>query len=202
MCIRDRLLLIERTPWGEAQAAGGNSRPVVKPLATFQANNTEARGRRWQFASAGAPTRSRNLAMALPRRLLTVCLAAALFSRAGRAADQATPDEAKALAERAAAHFKEVGPEKAIADFNSATGGYVDRELFVVVYDPDNKIVGSYGVPVLRGKDATALKDVEGKEFGKDILALAKTQGSGWVEYRMTNPVTKKVCLLYTSRCV
>ena len=46
-----------------------------------------------------------------------------------------------------------------------------------MVYDPDNRIVGSYGVPVLRGKDATTLKDVEGKEFGKDIIALANSQG-------------------------
>ena len=89
--------------------------------------------------------------------------------------------------------MKTAGPEKAIAAFNDANGGFVDRELFVVVYDPDNRIVGSYGVPVLRGKDATTLKDVEGKEFGKDIIALANSQGSGWVDYRMTNPATKKI---------
>jgi cytochrome c len=131
--------------------------------------------------------------MPLPRRLLALSFAALLVAPAGNAADQATPEEAKALAERAAAHFKDVGPEKALADFNAADGGFVDRELFVVVYDPENKIQGSYGVPVLRGKDATTLKDVEGKEFGKEIIALAKSQGSGWVEYRMTNPVTKKI---------
>ena len=131
--------------------------------------------------------------MPLSRRLLAFSLAAAMMSRAGHAADQATPEEAKALAERAAAHFKEAGSEKAIADFNDPAAGYVDRELFVVVYDPDHKIVGSYGIPVLRNKDATTLKDVEGKEFGKDIIALAKEKGSGWVEYRMTNPLTKKV---------
>ena len=113
----------------------------------------------------------------------------------GRAANPATPEEAKALAERAAAHMREVGPDKAIADFNDPNGGYVDRELFVVVYDPTNKIVGSYGVPVLNGKDATTLKDVEGREFGKEIIALAKSKGSGWIDYRMTNPVTKKVGL-------
>jgi hypothetical protein len=127
--------------------------------------------------------------------MLVLCFAAAVIARPGHAADPATPEEAKALAERAAAHFKAVGPEKAIADFNDANGGYVDRELFVVVYDPDHKVVGSYGVPALRGKDATMLKDVEGKAFGQDIIALAKAQGSGWVEYRMTNPVTKKVGL-------
>jgi cytochrome c len=133
--------------------------------------------------------------MQLSRRSLALSVAACAVARGAHAADAATPDEAKALAERAVAHFKEAGPEKAIADFNDANGGYVDRELFVVVYDPEHKIQGSYGIPVLRGKDATTLKDVEGKEFGKEIIELAKTKGSGWVEYRMTNPVTKKVGL-------
>jgi cytochrome c len=137
--------------------------------------------------------------MKLTRRSLAISLAVSPTSwavcRGAHAADAATPEEAKALAEKAVAHFKEVGPEKAIADFNDANGGYVDRELFVVVYDPDHKIQGSYGIPVLRGKDASTLKDVEGKEFGKEIIELAKTKGSGWVDYRMTNPVTKKVGL-------
>lgn len=121
---------------------------------------------------------------------------ASLFAPSfARAADRATPEEAKALAEKAAAHLAEVGPQKAIADFMDPAAGFVDRELFVIVYGPDNKILCGYGVPVLTGKDATTLKDVEGREFGKDIIALAKTQGSGWVDYRMTNPATKKVGL-------
>lgn len=39
------------------------------------------------------------------------------------------------------------------------------------------------------------MKDVEGKEFGKEIIDVAKSSGTGWVEYRMTNPVTRKVGL-------
>lgn len=133
--------------------------------------------------------------MQLPRRMLITCLAATLLTRTSHAAEPATAEEAKALAEKAAAHFKEVGPEKAIADFNDGSAGYVDRELFVVVYDPDHRVVGSYGVPALRGQDATLMRDVEGKEFGKEIIDVAKTKGTGWVEYRMTNGATKKVGL-------
>ena len=133
--------------------------------------------------------------MRLSRRLLLCAAVAGAFGRFAHAADPATPEEAKALAERAAAHFRAVGAAQAIADFNDPNGGFVDREMFVVVYDPEHKIVGSEGLPVLRGKDATTLKDVEGKAFGNDIIALAKAQGSGWVEYRMTNPLTKKVAL-------
>jgi Single Cache domain 2 len=133
--------------------------------------------------------------MPLPRRILIVGFAALLMTRSGQAAEPATPEEAKALAEKAAAHFRDAGPNRAVADFIDPAGGYVDRELFVVVYDPDNRVLGSYGVPALRGKDATLLKDVEGNEFGKAIINVAKSQGSGWVEYRMTNPLTRKVGL-------
>jgi len=131
----------------------------------------------------------------MPHRLplLGLVLVGMFIALLARAGTPATPDEAKALAEKAAAHMREVGPEKAIADFMRADGGYVDRELFVVVYGPDNKILTGYGVPVLIGKDATKLKDVEGKPFGQEIIDLAKTKGSGWVDYRMTNAVTKKV---------
>jgi hypothetical protein len=133
--------------------------------------------------------------MLLSKRTFIAGSAVAIVARAGHAAEPATPAEAKALAEKAADHFKAVGPDKAIADFMDPAAGYVDRELFVVVYDPANKIAASYGVAALRGKDATLMKDVEGKEFGKEIIAVARNNGSGWVEYRMTNPVTKKVAL-------
>ena len=111
------------------------------------------------------------------------------------AAGPATPEEAKLLVEKAVAHFNAGGPEKAIADFNDPGGAFIDRELFVVVYAPDNKIVGGIGVPALLGKDATTLKDVEGRFFGKEIIDLARSQGQGWVDYRMSNPLTRKVGL-------
>jgi cytochrome c len=49
------------------------------------------------------------------------------------------------------------------------------------------------GVPALIGKNARALTDVTGKEFGKEIIGAAYTKDGSWVEYRMTNPATKKV---------
>ena len=84
---------------------------------------------------------------------------ASLFAPSfSHAAERATPEEAKALAQKAAAHLVQVGPQKAIADFMDPAAGFVDRELFVIVYGPDNKILCGYGVPVLTGKDATTLR--------------------------------------------
>ncbi|MGA2894134.1 MAG: cache domain-containing protein [Xanthobacteraceae bacterium] len=107
------------------------------------------------------------------------------------AQERGTPDEAKALVEKAAVHFKDVGADKAMTDFADPKGGYMDRDLFVFVYSADGKILSAPGIPMLVGRDATTLKDADGKEFGKLIITAAKG-GGGWAEYRMTNPVTKK----------
>lgn len=132
--------------------------------------------------------------MLLTKRVLVVAMAMA-FSSLAYVAQAATPDDAKAFAERAAAHFREVGPEKAIADFSDAHGDFVDGDLFVVVYDPDGRLRCSYPTPALIGKDVRTLRDVDGKAFGTELLTLARSEGSGWSTYRMTNPLTKKIGL-------
>lgn len=133
--------------------------------------------------------------MPLSRRALVLAAASFLAVSLAHADAPATPDEAKALAERAAAHLKAVGLDKAIADFLDPKAGYIDRELFVIVYSPEGKVLCGYGVPALTGRDGTQLKDVNGKEFGKEIMTIGQNGGTGWVEYRMTNPLTKKVGL-------
>ena len=119
-------------------------------------------------------------------------LVASLTASPVLAQERGTPADAKVLAEKAAAHLKEVGPEKAFADFINPKGGYQDRDLFVFVYSKEGKIVCVPGIPALVGRDALALKDVDGKPFGKLIIDAANA-GGGWAEYRMTNPATKKV---------
>jgi len=131
--------------------------------------------------------------MRQPFGVLRGALVAMLFVFAAQAAERATLEEAQALANRAAEHFARVGVEQAIADFNNPTAGFIDRELFVNVIGPDHRLLSAYGVPVLVGRDTRTFRDADGKEFDNEIVALAQSQGSGWVEYRMTNPLTKKV---------
>jgi cytochrome c len=125
------------------------------------------------------------------RRLIIgiMLLITAVFPSAAQ--QRGTPEEAQALVDRALLHMREVGTATAIKDFNDPKGGYNDRDLFVIVYDPNGMIMS--GVPALIGKNARALTDVTGKEFGKEIIGAAYTKDGSWVEYRMTNPATKKV---------
>jgi cytochrome c len=43
----------------------------------------------------------------------------------------------------------------------------------------------------LVGKPLMDFKDGDGKLVTKEMLQVAKTKGSGWVEYRWPNPITK-----------
>lgn len=119
-------------------------------------------------------------------------LAGLLFACATAYA-QGTPAEAQAMAQRAAAHMREVGAQQALADFNDPNGAFHDRNLFVVTYDPTRRVVSSLGVPAYLGRDATRFVDADGKAFGKAIIAMAESPGEGWVDYRMTDPATMKI---------
>jgi signal transduction histidine kinase len=119
------------------------------------------------------------------------CAAACVLIAAGAAAgDKGTPDEAKALLDKAVAAMQ-ADEAKAIAAFNDAKGGYVDRDLYVFCFK-DGGDITAHRDPGMVGKNAAALKDPEGKAIGAEMVALAG-KGGGSVEYKWENPVTRQV---------
>src|SRR4051812_18894501 len=68
---------------------------------------------------------------------LVSLVAMVLFSPVVLAAGQASPDEAKAMAIKAAEYLKSVGPEKALPAFTAKEGPWHDRDLYVTVEDAD-----------------------------------------------------------------
>jgi cytochrome c len=136
------------------------------------------------------PTRRHLLSnLLLPAALLG--LLAAALPAAG--ADKATPAEAEALAKKAVAFIKKVGPEKAYEEFTNGKS-FKDRELYVIVYDLTGKNLAHGANPKLVGKDLIGLKDPDGKPLNKMLVDLAKEKGKGWSEeFKFRNPVTDKV---------
>jgi cytochrome c len=122
-------------------------------------------------------------------------LAAAIATLAGGSliAEARTADEAKAFAERAVAHIKEVGEEKAFADFSRPDGGYVDGELYVFCYAPDGTNKAHGGNPAFVGKNLLGVKDPDGVQVNAEIIKLGMAQGTGWVDFKWPNPVSKKI---------
>ena len=113
-----------------------------------------------------------------------------LASAAAGAADKGTPDEAKALLEKAVAAVK-ADEAKALAAFTDPKGGFVDRDLYVFCFTADGKITAHGGNPSMVGTDARPNKDPDGKPIGAEMVALAGKGGT--LEYKWTSPVTKQI---------
>lgn len=70
---------------------------------------------------------------------------------------------------------------------------WVDRDLYPVVYGMDGKCIAHGANPRLVGKDLISLADSDGKQFVKERVALAQSQGKFWQDYKFTDPVSRKV---------
>lgn len=126
---------------------------------------------------------------------------AVLCSHAAFAADRATPEQAKALLDKAVAELQMDGPQKAFAAFNDSHGGYTIGELYVFVFDLKGKYEASAANPTLTGTDAYDLHDAEGKFLVREMIAVAKSKGDGQVDYvwlnRADNHVERKRSLIH-----
>ncbi len=106
-----------------------------------------------------------------------------------------TANEAKDLVEKAIAYMQANGNEKAFAEFSNASGKFVDRDLYIYVADinANAKCLAHGANTKLINKELIEFKDSDGKLFIKELVEKAKSNGSGWEDYKWTNPVTKKI---------
>jgi cytochrome c len=105
-----------------------------------------------------------------------------------------TIEEARAMLDRAAAHYEEVGREQALADFTAKDPRFVDRDLYVFCYGPDRLISSHGGDESLVGDPVDDFRDVDGKAFGTHIMEVAEAGPEGGLAtYKWTNPVTGQV---------
>lgn len=98
-----------------------------------------------------------------------------------------TADEATAMVKKAVAHLKAQGKDKAFADFSNSKE-FKNDDLYIFVTDMSGKMQAHGTNPKLVGKDLISLKDADGKFFVKSYIELAKSKGSGWVDYKWINP--------------
>ncbi len=108
------------------------------------------------------------------------------------AAEAGTRDEAKALCEAAVAHIKKVGLEQASKDFTADRAKWMPKDLYPFVMQFDG-VMKFHLSDKLINRQMADVKDASGREFGKEMIATAKTKGTGWIDYEWMHPVTKKV---------
>jgi signal transduction histidine kinase len=104
-----------------------------------------------------------------------------------------TADEAKTLVTKAIASIQSEGKDKSFVEFSNNQGKFVDRDLYIFVVDFNGLTLAHGGNAKLVGKDMSGLKDADGEYFIKKMVTLAQSKGSGWVDYKWANPVSKKI---------
>lgn len=115
-------------------------------------------------------------------KIATLLLGFATFLSAPAQADSThgNKEEAQAMATKAAALVK-ANPEEAFKKFQEKDGGFIDRDLYVFVFDKDGNFKAHGAKPVLVGKGGLAMKDVSGFPFVKAFLEVKDT---AWVDYK------------------
>lgn len=116
-----------------------------------------------------------------------------LAAHAAPAADRATAPEAEAMVKKAVAFIKANGADKAYSEIDNKQGQFVDRDLYIVVYDLKGNCLAHGANKAMIGQDLSEATDVDGKPYVKERIALATTKASFWQDYKFTNPVSKKI---------
>jgi cytochrome c len=130
----------------------------------------------------------------LRKPLISVLSATLVFAgTAAMATDGAKKDDAVAMVKKAVSFIKDQGADKAYPDFTNKDAKFIDRDLYVVVYQLDGKVLAHGSNPKFVGKDMSDAQDVDGKLFVKERVEMAAKQPSFWQDYKFVNPVTKKV---------
>jgi cytochrome c len=130
----------------------------------------------------------------LKKPLVPVIAGMLAFAGSSAMADGgANKDEAVAMVKKAVAFIKEQSPDKAYPTFTGKDAKFIDRDLYVVVYQLDGKVLAHGSNAKFVGKDMSDAQDVDGKLYVKERVELATKQPSFWQDYKFVNPVSKKV---------
>lgn len=104
--------------------------------------------------------------------------------------DRATRDEARTMAEAAAEHLRQVGPEQAFRDFEDKDGKFIDRDLYVFVQDYECTFFAHGLNPSLKGRNIWDLRNPNGRYACQDIVNITKADGAGWTRYIFQDPLS------------
>ena len=116
--------------------------------------------------------------------LLGLVVAANEVAAAGQGG---TPEEAKAMLERAVAAVKADEPA-ALKAFTADAEGFKDRDLYVFCGGPDGITTAHGANPAMVGQSLRALTDKTGNKLGEAIYATAAEGKFSVVEYLWPRP--------------
>jgi signal transduction histidine kinase len=126
--------------------------------------------------------------------LITLAVTLALPAFAKEKDPFGSADEARALVAKAIQHIDRVGADKAYEDFTAKSPDFVDRDLYVIVYDLNGRVLAHGQNAKMVGKDNLEMKDADGKAYVRERIEKSAASPAGfWQEYKWTDPVTRKL---------
>jgi methyl-accepting chemotaxis protein len=114
------------------------------------------------------------------------------FAGAAMADEMATPEEAKAMSQKAQAAVNEMGADKAFEAFAADDGGFKEKDLYVFCMDMDGVMLSHAVKPELVGQNLLDFNKY-GDELFKNMIQVAQDSGEGWVDYNWPYPGTDEV---------
>jgi signal transduction histidine kinase len=125
--------------------------------------------------------------------ILVCCFVLSSAGLVFSAGKSGTAAEAEAMVKKAIVYVKAHGKEKAFAEFSNLKGQFVDRDLYITVYDMNGVCLAHGFNQKMVGKNMIDLKDPDGKPFVKERSDTAKTKDKFWLDYKYVNPLTKQI---------
>ena len=101
--------------------------------------------------------------------------------------------EAEAMVKKGVEYIKDHPRAQAMADITNPKGQFVDRELYLTVYNMEGTALAHGANPKFVGKNMIELRDGNGKEHIRERMELAKTKNAFWLDFTFINPVNKKM---------
>lgn len=109
------------------------------------------------------------------------------------AAECGTRAEAVAMVKKAVAEIKKKGKDAAFAEFDDLSNKEFHKDLYIFVNSFDGVNLAHGVNKRVIGVNILNQKDPDGRAFTKERIALAKSKGHGWQDFKYYDPVSHLV---------
>jgi methyl-accepting chemotaxis protein len=106
---------------------------------------------------------------------------------------QGTADQARQLVFDAIVHINKVGLAEAKTAFEDPNGPFIDRDLYIFVFDRNGYYNIHGAIPTRDGTNLNEIEGLDAAQLVEDAFGVCDADRGGWVKYAITNPTTGTV---------
>jgi methyl-accepting chemotaxis protein len=106
---------------------------------------------------------------------------------------QGTADQARQMVFDAIVNLRTQGMERASADFHDKNGPFIDRDLYIFIFDRNGRYVVHGALPEKDGTPLRAITGLDADQLVADAWSVCDQDQGGWVTYSITNPLTGEI---------